>query len=138
MMINLSQSGHYWPTMREDVVKFCHQCAICQKVWQLKHGISTPVGTLDVYKPFQYVSVDFQHMTDTPDIYGNRCLCNFICNTVKYIELVPCPGETALDAAKSYLQVFGRYGASEFIHSDKGPAFISEIISNIAILMGSR
>jgi len=45
---------------------------------------------------------------------------------------------TSNDAARAYLLVFGRYGATEFIHSDLGPAFVSEMIKNITILLNSK
>ena len=120
------------------MVRFITSCPFCQKSWYSRRGIIDPIGTLEVYEPFQSISVDFQTISAAPDEYAFICLCNFICDTIKFSELVPARDETAQEAARCYLQVFGRYGATEYIHSDKGPAFTNEIITCITILLGSK
>lgn len=93
---------------------------------------------MEVYEQFQSISVDFQTVSVEPDDYGFSCLCNFVCDTIKFCELVPARDKSAKEAARCYIQVFGRYGAPEYIHSDKGTSFSNEIITSITILLCSK
>ncbi len=114
----LTELGYKWDTLREDIVKYVQCCATCQKVWQDKKDVVDSTGVLESYEPFEVVSVDFQQISSEPDCNGYRYLCNFIDDTTKTCELVPCKELDAEELLRCYLHVFGRYGASKLLKTD--------------------
>ncbi len=54
------------------------------------------------------------------------------------VELIPCKSLDADELARSYLQVFGRYGASRFIKSDNAKVFDDKMINQFLELIQSQ
>jgi hypothetical protein len=128
MIKELTTAGYYWDTLREDVVRFVQSCPTCQKVWQGRQGVIDELGILEVYEPFQQISVDFQQISSEPDEYGYKYLCNFIDDMTGIVELIPCKSVDAEELARCYLQVFGRYGATQYIKTDNAAVMESDLI----------
>jgi hypothetical protein len=138
MIRDLTTAGYKWDTLREDVVKFVQSCPTCQKVWQGRQGVIDELGILEVYEPFQQISVDFQQVSSEPDEYGYKYLCNFIDDMTGNVELVPCKSIDAEELARCYVQVFGRYGASQYIKTDNAAAMEADLIKQFIELIESE
>ncbi len=54
------------------------------------------------------------------------------------VELIPCKELNAHELSRSYLQVFGRYGASEFVKSDNAKVFDDKMIKQFLELIQSQ
>jgi hypothetical protein len=54
------------------------------------------------------------------------------------VELVPCKSIDAEELARSYLQIFGRYGASQYIKTDNAAVMESDLIKQFIELIKSE
>ena len=55
----------------------------------------------------------------------------------RFTELVPIKNKTSILVANALLQYFGRYGPPEYIRSDHGSEFTSNITKSLCEIMGS-
>ena len=70
------------------------------------------------------------------DANGFKYIIVFIDAFTRFVELRPVKSLTAADAAKTFMEVFGRYGAPKFLRSDNGTQFVAELISELLKLLG--
>ena len=115
-----------WDNMREHVRRFIRQCPCCQKMSQIKAPIEAHPFTVSTYNVMERLAVDFIERL-TPDDEGNDHIFVMIDTFSRFIELVPCKGATAKNAAKALFIHMGRYGAFSQLISDRGKAFISDV-----------
>ena len=122
-----------WPYMRTDVRTFIQDCPCCQKMRQVKTPVQALKYTTSTYKAMQCLNIDF--IGPYPD---KGYLLVIICTFTRYVEIYPVAAATAASAVSSLLKHFGRYGAPKTIQSDNGPQFVSELIREFLILVGTH
>ena len=135
---SLLSAGHSWVTLRTDVVKFIHACAICQKsrVTEQDNSVAEP-HVIEAYEPFQEISLD--SVVNLPeDNDNNSVILVVIDNFTRFVELFAVPDVSAVTAAKCLLSVVGRYGPIEIVRSDRGGQFVGDIFHHLVNFMGSR
>ena len=109
------------------VTKACHECATCQRVRSAMKKSCIPRGVL-TGSPFYELSVDSLG-TFPPDNERNVYLIVIIDSFSRFIWLAPCPSNTAIDAARALLSVFGVVGCPAQIRSDNGPCYAAAIMT---------
>jgi transposase InsO family protein len=83
--------------------------------------------TCDSYNPFEVLHLD--HIGPlTKDAHGNAFS--------RWVELFPTNSTTATVTASMILNHVGRFGSPEVIHTDQGPAFHNELVTELVRLCG--
>lgn len=133
--ITLTEEG--WPNMREHIKRFIRRCPCCQKMSQLKSSIKANPFTMSTYEVMERLAVDFIERL-TPDEDGNDHILVIIDTFSRFVELVPCKGATAKNAAKALFAHMGRYGSFAQLLSDRGSAFISGVFKELLLFAGTE
>lgn len=91
--------------------------------------------TTMTYEPMERLNID--HQGPFPeDENGNCYILAIIDSFTRWIELYPTKTTGAEETAQCILQHTGRFGCPLQLLSDNGPAFVNEVIKNLANLMG--
>lgn len=128
---------YYWPSMLRDVQAVVKQCTICGVSKNLNSYKRPVMGRQFLTeRPFQRVYIDFMGpYPRTKD--GNTVI--FVCldHFTKYVLLEPMRAATAINVAK-FLEkrLFHVFGVPEYIHSDNGRQFLSEIFRELMAKYG--
>lgn len=87
--------------------------------------------TISKYYPMQEIAVDLIEdlLVDTRN---NSFILVTIDSFSRYVSLYPLPSKRAEDVAKGLIQHIGIFGTPMTIRSDKGGAFISDIVNSLA------
>ena len=127
----------YWPTMFNDVNRYCKTCHSCQGRKDPVKTLSAPLQNMPVpSRPFEFISVD--HTGPLPlSLSGNRYILVISCLFTKWVECVPVRSMKADLTAEILLrEVVCRYGIPTQIHSDQGGSFEADVIHNMCKGLG--
>ena len=117
------------------ITQFIRQCPCCQVMSRLKVPIRTHPFTCASYNPFEVIHLDHIGPLKKDD-HGYEYILVLIDAFSRWIELFPTRSTTALETATCFSQYFGRFGAPEVVHTDRGPAFHNELIEQLLKLSG--
>lgn len=132
----LRAAGREWSSMRADVAAFIHSCPTCQKVRLGQGSMAAAVRTTAVREPFDTIAVDT--MGPFPaDAYGNQFVIVMMDCFTRFVELRAAPDNTAFEAARALLDIFGRYGAPRELRSDQGSQYTARVVDNLLHLVGA-
>ena len=131
-----SEKGPF-TNLREHVRAFIRICPCCQKMSMLKTPIETYRFTTYAFSPFDEIAVD--HNGPFPkDVYGNEYILVIIDSFSRYLQLYPVPDVSAETTARFFNIHFGRFGAPLRIRSDRGSAFVNDLITEFLALIGTQ
>jgi len=119
--------GLRWPHQRRTVDTVLRRCPECQRN---KHGRATSTTSnhhIVTHEPYELACVDTIGPVP-PDHLGNTYIIVVIDAFSRFVELVPTPAVTAVEAARALLHIFGRYGLPKAILSDRGTQFVNSLI----------
>ena len=132
----LAKAGHLWPNMKQHVKAYIKRCACCQKMNILKPVINSLKFTVSKNSPMEEIAIDL--IEDLiPDNKGNKFILVIIDSFSRYVSLYPLPSKGAEDVAQGLIWHVGLYGSPASIRSDKGGAFISDVIKSLTNHIGS-
>lgn len=128
----------YWPKMSSDAKKYVASCTVCQftKPSQRKPaGFMVPIRP---QRPWEYTGVDFVGpLPRTP--CGNAYILVFVDYFSKWVEVSAVREATAQVAASKLLsEVFARHGVPNYLISDRGSPFVSELFRHVLTTLGSE
>ena len=128
-------SKHYWwPKMRSDISKWCQSCLVCATRYPGR-AVHPPLTPIPVEGPFHRVGVDVIQFITSHD--GNRYAVVFTDYLTKWPEVFATKDQTALTIAKLFVQeIICRHGVPCQLLSDRGPAFLSYLMTEICGLLG--
>lgn len=72
------------------------------------------------------------------DAQGNKYIIVMIDCFTRFCELYAVPSTSGIDCARCLLNFIGRYGAPNYLLSDRGSQFVNEIISALIDIVGSQ
>lgn len=136
-LAKLRAAHKVWDHQREHIRHFISLCPCCQKMNQLKHPIHAHPFTTSTYKVMERITMDVIESLQ-PDEEGNTCIHVIIDSFSRFIELIPSKDNTAKAAARALLSHIGRYGAPHQIGSDNGRNYVSDMIKELVIFIGSE
>ena len=117
------------------VREFIRQCPECQITNRLRIPIKTHQFTCASYNPLEVFHLD--HIGPlTKDAHGNEYILVIIDAFSRWVELFPTKTTTAIETASVILNHIGRFGSPEVIHTDQGPAFHNELVTELLRLGG--
>ena len=111
----------YWPSLKEDVKKFCKMCNSCMKVKSNNKLVND--GEFSVPdKRFSHVMVDV--VGPLPDSYGYKFILTAIDRTTRFLHCFPLREASASEAATAFLQGYvALMGLPSVVTSDNGASF---------------
>ena len=127
MLQKLAELGFSWPYMRAHAHLLVEQCPMCQKMSYLKAPIVARHFTTATYEPMQRLNIDHVGPYEE-DEDGNKYILVIIDCFTRWLELYPVKSVDAETTANALLQHFGRFGCPTQIVSDRGPAFVNQLI----------
>jgi len=110
------------PFSTGDIKKMCSECRICA---ELKPQFFRPSegALIHATQPMQRLSIDFKG--PLPSSTRNIYLLTMIDEYSRFPFAFPCPNMLASTVINCLEQVFSLCGMAAYIHSDRGPSFMS-------------
>jgi len=128
---------YYWANMNKDIDNWVRSCESCAQRKTSRHKELAPLVPLRVVDtPFARVSVDFLGpLPVTSD--GNQHILCFTDHYSRWPIIVPAKDTSAATVAKAFFErVICDHGAPNFLLSDRGAAFMSELVKETCKLFG--
>lgn len=128
-------SRHYWwPGMRSDILRWCKGCLTCASR-RIGRPEKPPLTPIPVSGPFDRVGVDVIQFPMSFD--GNRYAVVFMDYLTKWPVVFAVPDQTSLTIAHLLVdRVITRHGVPAELLSDRGKAFLSELMQEVYRIMG--
>ena len=127
---------YWWPRMRADISHWCRECTTCAS-HQVGKPVHPPLTPIPVAGPFDRVGVDVLQLPKSAS--GNRYAVVFVDFLTKWPEVFATPDQSALTIACLLVeQVICRHGVPAELLSDRGAAFLSQLLNEVYQLMGIR
>ena len=80
----------FWPGLRQDVIRFCCSCDVCQRTGKKGNIKKVPLGFLPLINmPFKRVAVDIVGPIAPPSEAGHRYILTLVDYATRYPEAVP-------------------------------------------------
>ena len=80
----------FWPGLRQDVIRFCLSCDVCQRTVKRGSVKKVPLGSMPLIDtPFKRVAVDIVGPIAPPSEAGHRYILTLVDYATKYPEAVP-------------------------------------------------
>src|SRR6218665_991566 len=128
---------YFWKHMHADVQRHIASCQPCQ---QCKYPVNlrkAPLRPLEPKEIFGRWSMDILQLPESKEGYRYILLC--VENLTSYPKAIPLKDQIASTIAQAlYREIFTRYGPPETLLSDRGPNFMSSIVSELSKLMNIR
>lgn len=127
---------YWWPRMRADIAKWCRACVTCASR-RVGQASKPPLNPIPVSGPFNLVGVDVIKFPKSQK--GNQYAVVFMDYLTKWPEVFPTRDQTSLTIARLLVEhVVSRHGVPTGLLSDRGAAFLSNMMHEVYQLLGMR
>ena len=135
--VRLMTSKFVWHGISKDVREWVRSCDRCQRSKVIRHVESGINQFPSPKRRFSHIHVDV--VGPLPTSNDCRYLFTVIDRSTRWPEAVPMQEATSKSCAEAFLNNWiSRFGVPEFITSDRGTTFTSDLWKNLARLMGCR
>lgn len=126
------RSRYFWTGMTRTINKYvraCHDCQTKKRPTTRLSGRLQPIP--QPYQPFQRIGIDF--LGPFPlSTSGNKWIIVAIDHLTRYAETTSVPAANADEVANFFLHsILLRHGAPQFIISDRGAPFLSQVLEDV-------
>ena len=129
----------FWPGLRQDVIRFCRSCDVCQRTVKRGSVKKVPLGSMPLIDtPFKRVAVDIVGPIAPPSEAGHRYILTLVDYATRYPEAVPLKKITTEAVAEALLDIYSRVGIPEEVLTDQGTQFMSECMQEVSRLLGIK
>ena len=129
----------FWPGLRQDVIRFCRSCDVCQRTVKRGSVRKVPLGSMPLIDtPFKRVAVDIVGPIAPPSEAGHRYILTLIDYATRYPEAVPLKKITTEAVAEALLDIYSRVGIPEEVLPDQGTQFMSECMQEVSRLLSIK
>ena len=119
----------------EDVKKTCTDCKICAEL--KPQFFCLPNGKLiKATHPMERLSIDFKG--PLPSATHNKYLLTVVDEYSRFLFTIPCPDINSTTVINSLDMIFALCGMPNYIHSDRGPSFMSNELKRHLSGRGSK
>ena len=127
---------YWWPGMRRDIIRWCQACLVCASR-QVGRAVRPPLTPIPVSGPFDRVGVDVLHFPKSTA--GNQYAVVFVDYLTKWPEVFATADQSALTIAKLLVEeVVSRHGVPTQLLSDRGAAFLSQLMKGVCEVLGVK
>ena len=129
----------FWPGLRQDVIRFCRSCDVCQRTVKRGSVRKVPLGSMPLIDtPFKRVAVDIVGPIAPPSEAGHRYILTLVDYATRYPEAVPLKKITTEAVAEALLDIYSRVGIPEEVLTDQGTQFMSECMQEVSRLLSIK
>jgi len=131
-------SRYFWPTLKDDVKRWCQECEPCQKCKVGRH-VKRPLSELPCpSQRFTNVHIDIVGPLEQGcDGTNLRYIVTMVDSYTRWMEAVPVAEITAEVVCKVFIYHWvSRFGPPLVIISDRGKQFCSELLTNFTEHLG--
>ena len=129
----------FWPGLRQDVIRFCRSCDVCQRTVKMGSVKKVPLGSMPLIDtPFKRVAVDIVGPIAPPSEAGHRYILTLVDYATRYPEAVPLKKITTEAVAEALLDIYSRVGIPEEVLTDQGTQFMSECMQEVSRLLSIK
>lgn len=134
----LIKETYFWPGLKNSVREYVERCPSCLERKSPAKGIA-PLGEVrQPSQPFEVISVDMVGPLPRTS-RGHKYMLTCIDHLSRYAEVVPMTGTAAHEVAVALVdRVITRHGTPQYLLTDQGANFTSEIIKSLCTLMGVK
>ncbi len=126
---------YFWKTMYKDTQMHARSCLKCQEMNPDLHKTKAPLKPLPIGQPWSRIHVDITGPFTQSEPEGYLYLLVVTCSFSKWVEAFCLRTQTAAEVAwLLYAEIICRYGAPRSILSDRGAAFMSELVTELCRL----
>ena len=125
----------YWVNMSSDVSEYVRSCETCQKA-KLSLPTKAPLINTPIGRTMQLLQVDVLEVPVSSK--GNRYLLVVEDAFTKWLECYPMSNQKSETITEILIEIFSRYGIPEFLHSDQGRNFESQLLKETCRALGIR
>ncbi len=117
----------YWPTLYQDVAKYCKGCLTCQKSTQSRTKRAPLIPLPTIQEPFKRIAMDIVGPLLRSNS-GKRYILVICDYATRYPEAIPLKSP---HIAEQLMTLFSRVGIPEEILTDQGSNFTSTLLTEI-------
>ncbi|GFU11011.1 retrovirus-related Pol polyprotein from transposon 412 [Trichonephila clavipes] len=127
----------YWPTIKQDVKRFCESCKICQLRKPITYRDRVPIQPLVRPEiPFEVWSVDCIGPLEPPSRRNHHFIICAVDLCTRWAEAIPVKEISAKTTCNVLLKIFTQTGFPKRICSDQGTNFTSKLSEVFLSVMG--
>jgi len=137
--LELIQRHYTWPTIHNDVQKFCKSCVTCMRSKPQRHR---PYGSLQqlpiLERPWNSISIDF--IEKLPSSSGFDTILVIVDRLSKQAIFIPTHNTiTSAELARLFVtHVFSKHGVPSHVTSDRGSEFVSYFFHSLGTALDMR
>ena len=110
----------FWPGLRQDVIRFCRSCDVCQRSVKRGSVKKVPLGSMPLIDtPFKRVAVDIVGPIAPPSEAGHWYILTLVDYPTRYPEAVPLKKITTEAVAEVLLDIYSRVVIPEEVLTDQ-------------------
>ena len=129
----------FWPGQRQNVIRFCRSCDVCQKTVKKGNVKKVPLGSMPLIdKSFKRVAVDIVGQIAPLSEAGHRYILILVDYATRYPEAVTPKKITTEAVAEALLDINSRVGIPEEVLTDQGTQFMSECMQEVSRLLSIK
>lgn len=135
--LSLTRQRFFWLTLDSDVREYVRKCQRCIVSKTFDPEGRAPLESIVTTRPLELVCIDFWSAEDS----RNKSVEVLVITDhfTRMAQAFPCKDQTAKQVAKVlWNKYFCVFGFPERIHSDQGPNFESQLISELLRVSGVR
>ncbi|GFT30127.1 hypothetical protein TNCV_248761 [Trichonephila clavipes] len=127
----------YWPTIKQDVKRFCESCKICQLRKPITYRDRVPIQPLVRPEiPFEVWSVDCSGPLEPPSRRNHHFIICAVDLCTRWAEAIPVKEISAKTTCNVLLKIFTQTDFPKMICSDQGTNFTSKLSEVFLSVMG--
>ena len=132
------EENYYWEGMYEDVRKYVTSCIACITKKMTPHKNIGELGTIVASRPWEIIGSDM--LGPLPlTAKGNRYILTFTDHFTKWVEAFAIKSCTAGEVAQHFVEsIICRFGTPDKLLTDRGKAFIGELMTEVNKLLQVR
>lgn len=128
---------YFWKCMHADVQRHIASCQNCQQCKYPVNLSKAPLRPLEPKQIFGRWAVDILKLPRSKEGYNYILLC--VESLTRWPEAIPLKDQSALTIAQAlFREIFSRFGCPKKLLSDRGPNFMSSIVSELSQLLGVK
>ena len=121
------RENYFWITMKKDIVRHCKNCKGCVKRKSPQNRTRIPLNPIESNAPLEIVGIDFVGpLPLTED--GNRYIMTFQDHFTRWPAAFPLKKATEIEVVDCIRSFSRDFGYPDKILSDRGSAFLSDIV----------
>ncbi len=121
--------GKKYQDAKDEVVRFCKSCVICQKLKPAREKLEQRAGSIK-RRPFTEYAFDVIVLSE-PDVNGNRYILTVIDSFSQAVELFPLKEASAMEVTCALNDVMCRWTRPHSLRCDNAKAFTAAICKKL-------